>query len=383
MTISNYSSNRKKLDLRDFNRIIDHVDKSPLSYSGANSRSYQSSANFSKHTKHKWVAFELQRIGGSSASGYDGTDNTSTLSIRTSRWRRNGNKATPAELIEGLEVSNGDYYLDYRFSAIGLTSSDYSTSSDGDEYSGFVYVTACLDNSTSTSNIESYATWNAKAFDADPSIRPNKYHLVKVKEDEIDDLYSGIPSHMDSCKQIVGAVRVDTNGYVLSTYQYIDQDINDQLDAHSWDCFKVDGTSFYMLPGYFYVNGETTGPYYTPATTTTINGITVYNITLTASATNYIYVQYRCVGAGTPSVGVTTVVGNADSDGDAFRKLLWTITLDADAKITSYRRHQMEDVMYWDVVSEIYWDRDTAGKIEYRIPNCTSYFEIAQAEDCP
>ena len=369
--ITNYDADRRKLDLRDFNEIIDHVNSSPMSYNGHNSESFPQGISQGGNSKYRWTAFQLQTIG------------TGTIAVRQSRWWRNGNKSCPAEIQNALSVSTGQYELDYKFTPVGYGTGDYSTSTDGTEYNGMIYYVACLDSSTSTSNYDDYATWNAATFDADPAMYPNRYHICKVKEEDIGDLYSGVPSHMDSCKRIIGSVKMAENAFPLEKYQYISQDINDQLDAHSWDCFKMSGSSFYMLPGYLYVNGETTGPYYTPATTTTVNGITVYNVTLTTSATNYIYAEYRCVGAGTPSIGVTTVAGNADSDGDAFRKLLWTITLDADAKVSSHRRHQMEDIMYWEVVSEIYWDRGSSGKIEYRIPNCTSYFEVAQAEDCP
>ena len=368
--ISTYDADRRKLDLRDFNEIIDHVNTSPMSYNGHNSESYPQGMSQGGNSKHKWSAFNLQPVG------------TGTIAVRQSRWRRNGNKATPAEIQDALAISTGQYELDYKFTPVEYGTGDYSTSTDGTDYYGMVYYVACLDHSNNTANYDTYEEWSTADFDINPALYPDRYHICKVKEEDIDDLYSGIPSHMDSCKRIVGAVKMAEDAWPLETYQYIDSDITDQHDSHPWDCFKVDGTNFYMLPGHLVINSETTSEIYTPTGLTKINNVSVYNLVLTQTSVNYIWLQWTC-SSGTSEIKNSVVANQAESNATVFKKLLWTVTLDAYGKVSNFSRNFSEDVDYWSVVANVYWDIGSGGRLEYRTPNCESYRLIAQAQDCP
>lgn len=372
--INKYSSRRRKIDLNDWNSLIDHYNNTPRQFNDYNSDSQLGSYTNGKTTNRKWHPFELDYMS------------TSAFIVRQARWFRNGQKATPANIDAGYSIGTGSYDLDQKFTFIDFDNTYFSTSADDTSYNGMIYLVAVLDNSTETENYDDYSDWNTSTFDNNPALYPNKYHISKVKESEIGDLYSGLPTHMDSCKTIIAAHKIDYNGWPVEQYQYVSADIIDQLDAHPWDCFKYVSTSasFYMLPGYLYVNANSAGENLTPSGITTINGINVYNETLTVSTTNYIYLKYVCGTAGaTLTIENSTAVADAESDDTSFRKLLWTVTLGADGKPTSHRRNQLEDVIYWGVVSDVTWDRNTSGKLEYKNPNCTIYTEITQATDCP
>ncbi len=164
--------------------------------------------------------------------------------------------------------------------------------------SSSIWYVAALSSDAGTTNIDEFDDWLNATHTTTQSILPNRYHILKVYRDELQYLYSGLNTHVDSCLYPIGCANFTgagegiTSKLINISNTFLKQSINDKREMFPWDLMHYDRTdgTLYINVGDVIVDSTR----YTHLDWADLSDLFPYNRCATVvleNGTNYVYLE--------------------------------------------------------------------------------------------
>lgn len=304
--INSYNNNNRKIKLDDFNALIEmhnRLEKAPI-----------------EDNINKDEVLPAEII----------INDTNSILIRQFNWQRNGIDNCWA--ISNTYSNQVDgYNLDDRYTQITFVASDFTNCPENyNGYDGIVYIGAVLSNCASVDNNNNFSEiLDGTVVQLDnPRVNPNKIHIVKLPIENYNNSNSQVNTSFfneDNTLKVIGAVKIDVNGYIVDTYQYHTGAIIDSYKAYPFEAYIFKKNQLKINDGNITDNSSTS----------TFNSASwdTGDITSLSTGTNYVHVD----STGTLYSG-TTINPNSDY------YLICTVEYDG-TNITNLIQNQNQDII--------------------------------------
>lgn len=196
-------------------------------------------------------------------------------------------------------------------------------------------------------------------FNGSPAVTANKYHIMKYTRNEVQKIYSGLPTHIDSCKKIIGVANFTQSGkFINSNNSFLKDSLQESFTQQPWDLLHFDNSTkeLYIFNGIVKdeVNDKIINPedFENSDNYFGIDGLT--KLELHEDDINYIFLEYNSdLSEGVAEVAEVVVVGSEDlvdylsasyDNEDTIKRLIWTIELSDNNEVIDFKRHLSHDI---------------------------------------
>jgi len=221
--------------------------------------------------------------------------------------------------------------------------------------SSSIWYVAALSSDEGDTNIDKLADWFQATHTTTQSILPNRYHILQVTRDELQYLYSGLDTHIDSCLYPIGCANFTgasegvTGKLINISNTFLKQSINEKRELFPWDLMHYDRKTaeLYINIGNIVIDGVR----YDAGDWATTSSLFPYNICSVVSLSddiNYVYVEADLSSIiPTFLFKSTATLANIVDEPSIYRRLLYTIKIDASdyCRVLEKTRHVSEDLI--------------------------------------
>lgn len=303
-TITEYTNNNKKINLSDFNLIIDTVNK-------INKKSEQLEFNYTES-----LPAQITLSGSNS------------ILIRKFNWVRNGNDCTI--LTQEIGNSSGGLNLEDKYLTLSFVGGDYTTTTEYPDLDGMVYIGAVLSNCSSTENNNNFS----EILDgtvvqlSNPRVTPTKMHIVKLPISTYNNSNSRVnSSFFNDSMCVIGGIKIDNTGNICDYYQYHTGHINDYYKDFPFEAYIFNNDGIKINNGNI-TDNITTTPF-------TSNSWDSPDYNTFSTGTNYVY---GYIYSGSVELYVSTVQNEYPD-----RYLICTVEFNG-TRITNIIQNQNQDI---------------------------------------